>query len=153
MEGNVVRGLAAGAVGTSLLNTVTYLDMALRGRPASPVPEAGAERMAASAGVSLGAEPREVEARKAGVGALLGMLTGFAGGAAFGIVRPLAPTVGWPPAAALTGLAIMFATDAASTAMGTTDPRSWSPADWASDVVPHLAYGAGVVLTFDALRG
>jgi len=37
--------------------------------------------------------------------------------------------------------------------MGTTDPRSWSPGDWASDLVPHLVYGAGVVLTFDALEG
>jgi len=149
----VVQGLAAGAVGTSLLNTVTYLDIALRGRPTSGVPEADVERMAESVGVSLGADPEVADARKQGLGALSGLLTGFAGGAVFGVLRPLAPRVGQPLAAALTGAAIMLATDAASTAMGTADPRSWSPADWASDVVPHLAYGAGVVLTFDALRG
>jgi hypothetical protein len=27
------------------------------------------------------------------------------------------------------------------TILGITDPRSWSTTDWASDVVPHLAYG------------
>jgi hypothetical protein len=28
------------------------------------------------------------------------------------------------------------------TLLGVTDPRSWSAADWASDLAPHLAYGA-----------
>ena len=27
------------------------------------------------------------------------------------------------------------------TALGITDPRQWSATDWASDVVPHVAYG------------
>jgi hypothetical protein len=26
-------------------------------------------------------------------------------------------------------------------AMGITDPRDWSLTDWASDVIPHLAFG------------
>ncbi len=151
--GRLASGLAAGAVGTSVLNAATYLDMALRGRPSSSVPEADVEKLRASLGVPLGDDPDKAATRKEGVGALMGLLTGFAGGAAFGIVRPFAPRVGWPAAAALTGVAIMLATDATSTAMGTTDPRSWSPGDWASDLVPHLVYGAGVVLTFDALEG
>jgi hypothetical protein len=29
-----------------------------------------------------------------------------------------------------------------------TDPSSWSPADWLSDAIPHLAYGA---VTYAAL--
>ena len=45
----------------------------------------------------------------------------------------------------------MAATDTSNAALGTTDPRTWSPADWASDVVPHVAYGLGAVLTLDAL--
>jgi hypothetical protein len=149
----LLNGLAAGAVGTSLLNTVTYLDMALRGRPSSPVPQADVEKTSASAGVPLGDDPEKAAARKEGLGALMGYLTGFAGGAAFALVRPLAPRVAWPAAAAATGVAIMVATDASSVAMGTTDPRAWSAADWAADIVPHLAYGAGVVLAFDALEG
>jgi len=31
-----------------------------------------------------------------------------------------------------------------------SDPRSWAAADWASDVVPHLAYG---VVTAWVLEG
>jgi hypothetical protein len=49
-------------------------------------------------------------------------------------------------------VAVMLATDAASTALGTTDPRSWSASDWVSDIAPHLVYGAGVVLAYDALE-
>jgi hypothetical protein len=37
------------------------------------------------------------------------------------------------------------------TVLGVTDPRTWSPADWAADVAPHLAYAAVCALTLDAL--
>jgi hypothetical protein len=146
-----VNGLAAGAVGTSLLNTATYLDMAVRGRSASSLPAEDVETLGDRAGVSLGSDEQTASARKEALGALLGLLTGFAGGAALAAVRPRAPDVPWPAAAAATGVAVMLATDAASTALGTTDPRSWSASDWISDVVPHLVYGAGVVLAYDAL--
>src|SRR3954451_3857617 len=147
----LVEGLAAGAVGTALLNTVTYLDMAVRGRAASSLPGADVETLAKRAHLPLGSDEETAQARKEGLAALLGFVTGFAGGAAFAPLRAHARSLPWSPAAALTGLAIMAATDAASTALGTTDPRSWSPSDWLSDLAPHLAYGAGVVLTFDAL--
>lgn len=39
MTRRFLHGLAAGAAGTTALNAVTYLDMALRGRPASTTPE------------------------------------------------------------------------------------------------------------------
>ncbi|MCP9968874.1 hypothetical protein LUX57_29935 [Actinomadura madurae] len=42
----LTRGLAAGAAGTTALNLVTYLDMAVRGRPASSTPEQSVERLA-----------------------------------------------------------------------------------------------------------
>jgi len=38
------------------------------------------------------------------------------------------------------------------TALGLTDPREWSASDWASDVVPHLAYGAVAALVYEALN-
>ena len=44
-----LHGLAAGAVGTLFLNAATYLDMAVRGRPASPIPEADASDRCRSA--------------------------------------------------------------------------------------------------------
>ncbi|WP_028060766.1 hypothetical protein [Candidatus Solirubrobacter pratensis] len=147
----LVKGLAAGAVGTSLLNTVTYLDMAVRGRPSSSVPSQDVEKLAGAAHIPLGSDEQTASARREGIGALLGFLTGFAGGAAFAAVRAQAPDVPWPLAAAATGVAVMIATDLTSTAAGATDPRTWSALDWVSDLVPHLAYGAGVTLAFDAL--
>ena len=39
----ILRGAAAGAAGTTALNVVTYLDMAIRGRPASDTPERSVE--------------------------------------------------------------------------------------------------------------
>jgi hypothetical protein len=57
-----------------------------------------------------------------------------------------------PPArAVVVGLGVMAATDGVSAALGGTDPRTWSVQDWAADIVPHLAYGAGTVGTFDAI--
>lgn len=35
---SVIHGVTAGAVGTVVLNSVTYLDIAVRGRPSSSVP-------------------------------------------------------------------------------------------------------------------
>jgi hypothetical protein len=35
----------------------------------------------------------------------------------------------------------MAGSNAPMTVLGITDPRTWSAADWVSDVVPHLAYG------------
>ncbi|MFD0788202.1 hypothetical protein ACFQZ8_30185, partial [Micromonospora azadirachtae] len=47
-------GAIAGAVGSTVLNVVTYLDMALRGRPASSTPEQVVGRLTDIAHVSLG---------------------------------------------------------------------------------------------------
>ena len=151
--GKLTSGLAAGAVGTALLNTTTYLDMAVRGRPASSVPEDDVDRMLERAGLFLPGEGEALAARRTGVAALLGFLTGFTGGVAYALVHPLLRRL--PPwlRAALVGLGTMAATDASSAALGTTDPREWGAAGWASDVVPHLVYGAGVVVAHDALAG
>ena len=151
--GTLTHGLAAGAVGTALINASTYLDMAVRGRPPSPIPEQDVDRLAARVGLSLGADDERRSARRSGLGALLGYVAGFGAGAAYGLARPLARRLPRPLAAALVGIGTMAATDASSAALGTTDPRSWSPGAWAADVIPHLVYGAGVVLTFDALEG
>ena len=68
--GNVLSGIAAGGVGTSLLNTATYVDMAVRGRQSSSLPAADAERLSDRAGVSLGGDEQSASARKEGLGAL-----------------------------------------------------------------------------------
>lgn len=149
--GTLMKGLAAGAVGTEMLNVVTYLDMAIRGRGSSSVPEQDVETMAGQAGVSLGADDEAAANRKSALATLLGYGTGAAIGVASALARPALRRLPRLPGALLVGAAAMAATDAASTALGTTDPRTWSATDWLSDAVPHLAYGIGTVATLDAL--
>ena len=149
--GRLGAGIAAGAAGTTALNAVTYLDMALRGRPASSVPERGVDALAERAGLTVPGEGEAREARRTGLGALLGLLTGVGIGAVYGLARPLAPGIPWPAAGIAAGLGAMAATDAGSARLGTTDPRDWSAADWAADIVPHVAYGLGTALAYEGL--
>jgi hypothetical protein len=142
--------MVAGAAGTTALNVVTYLDMAVRGRPASSTPEKSVEMMADTAGVDLG-EGDTAENRKAGLGPMLGFGTGLGAGIVYGLIagsRRIPKPVG---TVLLTGLA-MLGSSAPMTALGLTDPRQWSASDWAMDAVPHLAYGAVAAGVYDALR-
>lgn len=149
--GSLGKGLAAGAVGTELLNITTYLDMALRGRSPSSVPEEAVEKLVDRIGLSLGDDEKTVANRKTAIGTLLGYLTGAGLGVGYGLARPALRRLPSMPAAVLVGVAAMAATDASNTALGTTDPRSWSADAWLADLIPHLAFGAGVVATYDAL--
>jgi hypothetical protein len=144
--GPVLLGLVAGAAGTTALDLASYLDMVVRGRPASSLPAEAAGTLAAAAHLPLGSGVA-AQARKEGLGGLLGAATGLAVGAAYGLVRvhtrpPL------PVAAVAVGAAAMAASDLPMTALGLTDPRTWPASAWLSDAVPHLAYGvvtAGVL--------
>jgi hypothetical protein len=146
------KGLAAGAVGTELLNISTYLDMVLRGRGASSVPEQDVEKLLERTGLSLGDDGEKVENRKSAVATLLGYATGLSIGVAYAVARPLLRRLPTVPAGVLVGLGAMAATDASSAALGTTDPRTWAAQDWLADLVPHVAFGLGVVATYDALE-
>ena len=44
----------------------------------------------------------------------------------------------------------MLAGNGPMTVLGVTDPRTWKPADWAADVLPHIAYAVVAAATFDA---
>jgi hypothetical protein len=55
------RGLATGAVGTTALNAVTYLDMAVRARGTSDMPQKAVEDLARRAGQEI---PGEGETRE-----------------------------------------------------------------------------------------
>jgi hypothetical protein len=44
----------------------------------------------------------------------------------------------------------MAGSDLPMTALGLTDPREWDAASWASDVVPHLAYGMAAAAAYQA---
>ncbi|MEO3810597.1 hypothetical protein ABGB17_16475 [Sphaerisporangium sp. B11E5] len=148
--GAVTAGLLAGAAGTTALDMVTYLDQALRGRPASVMPQRVAERLAGIAGVPLG-EGDEAAGRAQGVGGLLGILTGLAVGAAYGALRTAVPRPSPLVAAAGLGVAVVLASGGPMTALGLTDPRTWGVAGWLSDLVPHFTYGLVTAYTFDVI--
>lgn len=141
-----VDGAIAGTVGTLALNAVTYLDMLVRARPASSTPEQTAGRFARTVHLDLGPGERAAN-RRSGLGPLLGYGTGV--GAAV-LVTVLAAGRRWPlPVVGIVlGAGAMFASDAAMTGLGVTDPRRWSRSDWLSDAVPHLAYGFAAAATW-----
>jgi hypothetical protein len=146
------RGAVAGAAGTTVLNAVTYLDMALRGREASSTPERSVERMARLAGAEIPGHGEIRKNRTSGLGALLGIATGVGVGSAAGaLVANRAHRIPWAVLSALLGTAAMAAGNVPMVRLGVTDPRRWSGAAWASDVLPHVAYGATVAAALRAL--
>lgn len=147
----VLLGAAAGAAGTTALNAVTYLDMAVRGRPSSSTPEDTVKELSERAGVPVPGEGDEQENRISGLGPLSGLLAGVGVGALLGSTR----VAGWRPgigvgAAAATAAALV-GTNGPMTVLGVTDPRSWPASAWVADIVPHLAYGAVTAAVLDRL--
>lgn len=136
----LLAGAAAGAAGTTALNLVTYLDMTVRGRPASDTPERTVERLAGTVGIDVPGGGDVRAARVSGIGAALGLATGVAVGAVAGLVRGSGVRLPYPVGAAVTTAGVLAAANGPMTVLGITDPRTWSATDWASDVVPHVAY-------------
>src|SRR3954470_16295256 len=145
--GWALRGAAAGAAGTTALNVVTYLDMALRGRPASTTPQRTVERLTETAHLSIPGKGERRASRVEGLGALTGLVAGVGVGGLFGAVGGM----GFRAGTLLTTVAVLVSTNGPMTVLGVTDPRTWSRTDWLSDLVPHLAYGAVLTRTMDAL--
>jgi hypothetical protein len=85
-----------------------------------------------------------------GLGPITGLVAGVGVGVVVGLVRAAGyrsqPLVG----TLLTTLGVLVVANGPMTVLGITDPRTWSAVDWASDIVPHLAYGAVVKTTMDA---
>ena len=150
VAGWALRGAAAGAAGTTALNAVTYLDMVVRGRGASSTPERTVEALAEKAHVQIPGDDEKRSNRVQGLGPITGLAAGVGVGVVVGLVRAAGyrsqPLVG----TLLTTLGVLVATNGPMTVLGITDPRTWSATDWASDVVPHLAYAAVVKTTMDA---
>lgn len=148
----LLRGAAAGAAGTTALNTATYLDMIARGRPTSTAPQDTVEKLADQTGANVPGDGDEQDNRVQGLAPLLGIATGVGVGVLLGTTRAL----GWRPpllveALAATGLALIGA-NAPMTALGVSDPRSWSKTDWAADLLPHLAYGLVTAASLRAMN-
>jgi hypothetical protein len=144
----LLLGAAAGAAGTTALNAVTYLDMVLRARPSSDTPERVVQELAERSGQPIPGTDDEVRNRLQGLGALSGLGTGVLIGALAGVLRPAVLLLGPALGPALLGGSAMAATDLTMARLGVTDPGSWDAVAWASDAIPHLAYGA---VTYGAL--
>lgn len=138
-------GLAAGGAGATALNAVTYLDMVVRGRPASTTPEQTVEKLSQATHLPVPGDEDTRTNRISGLGPLIGILAGLGPG----VVLALARAAGWkPPLPVEIGLAsglALVGSNGPMTALGVTDPRSWSLVAWVSDIVPHLGYGAVTV--------
>ena len=145
----ILNGALAGAAGTTGLNVATYLGMAARGRSSSSGPEDTVEKLAKKASVRIPGDQESHRNRVSGLGSLSGIASGIVVGTALGALR----SAGWRPGVLGTGLiatlGAMALTDGLMSVLGVTDPRSWSTTDWASDVVPHLAYGFGTAVALD----
>lgn len=141
MTVGLLSGAVAGAAGTTALNAVTYLDMAVRARPSSSTPEQVIDLIADRSGHPVPGSGETKANRLEGLGALGGIATGVAVGAAFGVLRRRGLRFGRVVGPVVIGAAAMVATDAGMARLGITDPREWDAASWLSDAVPHLAFG------------
>jgi uncharacterized membrane protein len=142
MTGTFSRGLIAGAAGTVALHAATYLDMAVRGRPASTVPQQLVDAVAGVAGTAVPGRGATRDARRRGLGELAGIANGVGLGVVFSLVRSAGVRMPFPVGAVVKGAAALAATDVPVAVLGVSDPRTWSREDWIADALPHLAYGA-----------
>ncbi|MCV2458290.1 hypothetical protein OEB94_03200 [Streptomyces sp. ICN988] len=138
---SIVRGVVAGAAGTTVLNAVTYADMAWRGRPSSEVPAQAVEKLTKQAGYPVPGSGSNHDNRLAGLGGLSGIAVGSGIGAGVSLLRRIGIRMPWWLGGVATGALAMAATDLPIARLGVSDPANWSSKDWASDVVPHLMYG------------
>ena len=142
----LLSGAAAGAAGTTTLNVITYLDIAVRGRPTSNTPEKTVEAMARLFGLTVPGSGDVLANRISGLGAL----TGYAAGIGMGVILGLAYALGWRPGLLVATLVAtataLIGTNGPMTVLGVTDPRTWGIVGWISDLIPHFGYGAVTAL-------
>ena len=153
MVRTLLQGAAAGAAGTVALDSMTYLDMAVRGRGASSAPEQAVEKMAARVGVDVPGQGETRAHRGQGLGSLSGIATGVGVGAVLGLLRRLGLRPGSVTGSLCSGAVAMVAANASMVRLGVTDPRRWSATDWVADALPHVAYGVVTHATLTGLDG
>lgn len=144
-------GAAAGAAGTTALNAVSYVDMALRGRPTSSTPEKTVEALSDKTGIPIPGDEDAEQNRVSGLGPLTGLIAGVGIGGLLGLAR----SAGWRPGLATSTAAAtvgaLVGTNGPMTLLGVTDPRTWPAKSWVVDIVPHFAYGAVTAAVLERL--
>ncbi len=145
-------GLLAGAAGTVAIDIATYIDMARSNRPASELPSNVVAAIARRLGATSLADAPENAHRRTALGALVGYGNGLALGALHGLLHPVMKKLPWPIEGVLLGVASSAASDVPAARLGVTDPSSWSPTDWASDLGFHIVYGLVTAGTLRALK-
>jgi hypothetical protein len=147
----LLSGAAAGAAGTTALDVITYLDIAVRGRPTSDTPERTVKEMTRLVGLTVPGTGDTLANRLLGLGAL----TGYAAGIGMGVILGLAYALGWRPgllvATLVATLIALIGTNGPMTVLGVTDPRTWGVVGWISDLVPHFGYGIVTALVLHHL--
>ena len=116
----------------------------------SSTPDATVEQIAERAHLDIPGEGEDKENRVSALGALSGILTGVGIGAAYGAARALGLRPPLWAGVLITTAGALAGSNGPMTLLGVTDPRTWSALDWASDIVPHLAYGAVTAATYAA---
>lgn len=153
----LILGAIAGAAGTIALDIVSYADMVVRGRGASEMPAEVIRRLAAKAGIAPLSVPDDdtdeaTRNRRRALGAIAGYKIGILLAALYGLVSyPSTGERGIVLRSILLGTLAMAASDVPATLLGITNPAEWSPSSWASDIVPHAAYGLVTAAVFETI--
>jgi len=147
------RSLLAGAAGIVVLDGVTYFDELVRARPPSELPMTVVQKLAQNLGISALAsdEGDAPKNRRSGAGPLTGYAVGLGAAVVHGMIRPATRWLPWPIAGILLGGATLVASEGTATALGATDWRTWTPAEWLSDIIPRTLYGLTVAYVCDRL--
>ena len=147
----LLSGAAAGAAGTSALNVLGYLDIAVRGRASSTTPERTVEAMARLFGLTVPGSGDVLANRLSGLGAL----TGYAAGIGMGMILGLAFAWGWRPrllvVMTVATVLALVGTNGPMTVLGVTNPLTWGVVGLISDLIPHLGYGVVTALVLHYL--
>jgi hypothetical protein len=133
------------------LDATTYLDMLVRGRPPSLMPEASAASLAARLGIDISGDDTASASRRSGLGWLLGHASGLAYGAGFGALGPRLPAGRRTAVGAALGLVVIAGNNTWLVVSGLTDPREWGIVGWLEELVPHVVFGVGTAAAYDAL--
>ena len=142
----LTSGMLAGAAGSTALNLFTYSQQAVKGTASGATPDQAAQAVIQAVGGEVPGTPDQVQNRLEGLGPVSGLGVGLGIGALGGLLRALGVKIPITAAPVVLGLGAMAVSDGVMTAVGVTNPRTWTAGSVVQDAIPHLVYGAVTVL-------